>query len=86
MNKIPLKKNNILTIIDYSKPSTAKRLYVIDLRREKILYNTYVAHAMRTGGNYAKNFSNKLGSKKSSVGFYKTSETYYGKKWLFIET
>jgi hypothetical protein len=72
-------KKGKISIIDYSKPSTAKRLYIINLNTKKIIFNTYVAHGKNSGENKAKYFSNKPNSKKSSLGFFKTAETYYGK-------
>jgi hypothetical protein len=68
------KLNNptIVTIADYSQSSIKKRLYVIDLMNRKLLFNTYVAHGLKTGDEYARSFSNKEGSLKSSLGFFIT--------------
>lgn len=77
--KIPKKEKDILTIIDYSKPSLEKRFYVIDLKKEKLLYSTYVMHGKNSGDNYTNEFSNKINSYKSSPGFYKTLNSYEGK-------
>jgi hypothetical protein len=71
-------KSNILSIVDFSQPSTSKRLYVIDLDNYSLLYNTWVAHGAKTGKNSAAYFSNKPSSHKSSLGFYVTGETYNG--------
>lgn len=73
-----LKKSGILTIADYSQSSNKKRLYVIDLKNKKILFNTYVAHGRNTGDEFAKYFSNKEGSLKSSLGFYITEKPIIG--------
>ncbi len=73
-----LLNRNIISIVDFSKSSAEKRLFVIDLSRVKLLYNTYVAHGMNSGLAYASDFSNMPESNKSSVGFYQTLGTYYG--------
>ncbi|MGF1879354.1 murein L,D-transpeptidase catalytic domain family protein [Photobacterium frigidiphilum] len=72
------KKKSLLTIIDYSKPSTEKRFFVIDLKNHTLLYSTYVSHGVNSGGKMAKNFSNTVNSRKSSLGTYLTSTTYNG--------
>ena len=69
---------NIITIADYSQSSNKKRLYVIDLKNKKLLYNTYVAHGRNTGSEYARYFSNEEGSLKSSLGFYITANPITG--------
>lgn len=67
-----------LTIIDYSKPSTVKRLWIIDLKNDKVLFNTYVAHGKNSGGLIPTSFSNKNQSLKSSFGVFVTEDTYNG--------
>lgn len=71
--------DNIISIIDFSLPSTEKRLYVVDLKNYHVLYNTYVAHGRNSGTVMANSFSNSPSSYKSSPGFYKTLGTYIGK-------
>jgi hypothetical protein len=71
-------KNNLLTIVDYSQPSNRKRLYVVDLNNYQLLFNTWVAHGMKTGKAVAQYFSNKPSSNKSSLGFYVTGPSYQG--------
>lgn len=71
--------SNILSIVDFSQPSTAKRLYVINLKDSSLIFNTFVAHGKGTGNNWAKKFSNIPNSHQSSLGFYKTLSTYSGK-------
>jgi hypothetical protein len=73
------RKKEVLTLIDFSKPSTDKRLFVIDMRARKILFETHVAHGRNSGGNYATAFSNRSGSHQSSLGFYLTDRTYIGR-------
>lgn len=78
-NKINAKKKDIITIIDFSKPSTDERLYVIDIKNEKLLFSSVVAHGKKSGDNYATSFSNRMGSHQSSLGFYITENTYKGR-------
>ena len=77
-------KKEILTIIDFRLPSTRKRLWIIDLNSKTILYHTLVAHGENSGKKYAIEFSNRVNSHKSSLGFYVTEETYIGKNGLSL--
>lgn len=70
--------DSIVSIVDFSLPSTSKRLYILDLRNYKVLFNTFVAHGRNTGREWATNFSNQMSSYKSSPGFYLTAQTYQG--------
>lgn len=76
--RITEKRKNILVIADFTKPSTAKRLYVVDMNNLTLLYDTWVAHGRGSGENFATSFSNVSGSHKSSLGFYLTGNTYQG--------
>jgi hypothetical protein len=67
-----------LAVIDYSLPSTQRRLWVFDLSRESLLYSEHVAHGRNTGENLATRFSNIDGSFQSSLGLFRTAETYVG--------
>ena len=68
-----------LTLIDFTKPSNEKRLWLFDLDKNKLIYYTWVAHGMNSGVLYAKYFSNKPQSRTSSLGLYKTGVPYKGK-------
>lgn len=68
----------ILSICDFNQPSSANRLWVIDLASHKVLFNTYVAHGQGTGEEFAQKFSNKMNSHQSSLGFYVTTDVYTG--------
>ena len=78
-NKTKNKEKNILTIVDFSLPSTEKRMFVLDLDKKAILLQSYVAHGKNTGDLYAKSFSNKSNSNKSSVGLFLTEGSYNGR-------
>lgn len=71
--------DKLISIVDFTKSSSQKRLFVIDLENHQLLFNTYVAHGQNSGTEYAKRFSNSDESLQSSLGFYETSETYNGK-------
>jgi hypothetical protein len=68
-----------LTVVDYSKPSTSKRLWVIDLETKDVIYEELVAHGQGSGDNLATTFSNTPESHQSSLGLFATAETYIGK-------
>lgn len=67
-----------LTIIDYSLPSTERRLWTLDLESGEVLFHELVAHGINTGGNWARQFSNDDGSRQSSLGLFATADTYIG--------
>ncbi|MGZ5247361.1 MAG: murein L,D-transpeptidase catalytic domain family protein [Flavitalea sp.] len=79
VNEGTIARPEIITIADFSKPSSEKRLFVIDLNNYEILFNTYVSHGRNSGKVLPTKFSNKPSSYQSSLGFYKTAETYNGK-------
>ncbi len=74
-----LHNDQVISIVDFSKASSKKRLFVIDLKNSKVLFNTYVSHGRNSGRELAQEFSNDAESFKSSLGFYVTGGTYDGK-------
>ena len=79
-----LVRKDILTLVDFSLSSNAKRLWVIDLATNTILFHSLVAHGRNTGEEFASAFSNANSSFKSSLGFYSTGEVYQGKHGLSL--
>ncbi|MFA3904364.1 murein L,D-transpeptidase catalytic domain family protein [Fusobacterium nucleatum] len=77
--------DNLLIIVDYTKPSTEERLFIIDLRKKQLLISSLVAHGRGTGDLYATNFSNKNNSYSTSSGFYLTGNIYNGKNGESLE-
>lgn len=71
-------KKEILTLIDFTLPSYKRRLWVINLRQKKVLMYLYTTQGKNSGKVYAKKFSNELASKQTSLGLYKTLNSYYG--------
>jgi hypothetical protein len=67
-----------LTVIDYSRPSTEKRLWVFDLQRGTLLFKELVAHGRNTGENISARFSDAINSRQSSIGLFVTADTYIG--------
>jgi hypothetical protein len=78
-------KKDILTLVDFSLSSNAKRLWVIDLKTNVVLFQSLVAHGRNTGEEFATRFSNAASSFKSSLGFYATGEIYKGKHGLSLK-
>lgn len=67
-----------LAVIDYSQPSTARRLWIFDLRKKTLVLRDLVAHGQKSGENFATQFSNLEGSHQSSLGLFRTQESYLG--------
>ncbi|WP_242927249.1 murein L,D-transpeptidase catalytic domain family protein [Pontibacter vulgaris] len=80
-----LSEKPIITVVDFTKSSTKKRLWVLDLEKKQVLFNTYVAHGRNSGVEYAESFSNDNASYMSSIGFYVTEATYHGKHGLSLK-
>ncbi|MCQ8211164.1 murein L,D-transpeptidase catalytic domain family protein [Cetobacterium somerae] len=78
MKKLKDVKEDIITIIDFTKSSIKERFFVIDLKNKKTLFSTYVMHGKNSGESIPREFSNVVNSFKSSPGFYRTENTYNG--------
>ncbi|OOE58013.1 hypothetical protein BZG13_08060 [Salinivibrio sp. ML323] len=69
----------VMTLIDYGKPSSEKRFWVINVKKRQVLFRSYVSHGKNSGSLYAKRFSNQINSLQTSLGVYRAAETYHGK-------
>jgi hypothetical protein len=67
-----------LAVIDYSRPSTEPRLWLIDVEAGRVLAVEHVAHGRGSGEDRATRFSNVEGSYQTSLGLYVANETYVG--------
>ena len=77
--------DNLLVMVDYTKPSTEERLFIVDLKEKRLLISSLVTHGRGTGDLYATNFSNKNNSYSTSSGFYLTGNIYNGKNGESLE-
>jgi hypothetical protein len=68
-----------LAVIDFSLPSTEQRLWVFDLKRQKLLFKELVSHGRGSGNAEAESFSNIPESYQSSIGLFRTLNSYYGR-------
>ncbi len=71
-------RRDLLTVIDYSLPSSQPRLFCFDLSHHKLLFRELVAHGKASGGDVANFFSNSPGSLATSLGLFVTADTYEG--------
>ncbi len=76
--KTGLDHKGILTIVDYSLPSSEKRMWVLNLSSLQLMHYSFVTHGSGSGLLYARKFSNTPGSFKSSLGLFLTKQPYYG--------
>jgi hypothetical protein len=73
-----------LALIDYSLPSTEKRLWLIDTDSGRVLQQELVAHGRGSGELFAEQFSNEPSSYQSSLGFFIAKDAYFGKHGLSL--
>jgi hypothetical protein len=84
-NEGKINKKDIITIVDFSKPSTEERLFVINLATKKVIAKSLCAHGRNSGEIWAEKFSNNSESYQSSLGFYICNETYDGKNGFSLK-
>ncbi|WP_166432430.1 murein L,D-transpeptidase catalytic domain family protein [Pseudomonas sediminis] len=68
-----------LAVIDYSRSSLERRLWVFDLTHGRLLQREFVAHGRQSGELFAEHFSNQPGSNQSSLGLFRGAESYKGR-------
>lgn len=83
-NKGQIENSKYLTIIDMSSSSNTDRFFIINMDTHEIEHKSLVAHGKNSGEEYAEKFSNVTSSYQTSLGFYKTSETYIGKHGISL--
>lgn len=71
--------SSVITVVDFSKSSREKRMWIIDLLNKHLLLNTWVAHGQGSGNDMATIFSDTNESHQSSLGFYLADDVYTGK-------
>jgi hypothetical protein len=77
-------KKPVLTVIDYSLPSNKQRMWIFDLKKQRLLFNTHVAHGQNSGSVVPRHFSNRPSSRATSLGTFVTKNTYFGSKGLSL--
>ncbi|WP_214071901.1 murein L,D-transpeptidase catalytic domain family protein [Mucilaginibacter sp. dw_454] len=71
--------SSVITVVDFSKSSREKRMWIVDLLNKHLLLNTWVAHGQGSGDDMATSFSDNNESHQSSLGFYLADDIYVGK-------
>ena len=80
-----LNNQQFLTIADFSKPSSEKRLFIINMEKMELVFKSLVAHGRNSGTLMAEKFSNKMESYQSSMGFFITGNVYKGKHGMSLQ-
>jgi L,D-transpeptidase catalytic domain len=75
---------NVFTVIDYSRPSTEPRLFVIDVPAQRVAFAELVAHGRGSGENATERFSNVSGSRMTSLGAFRASDVYMGQHGISL--
>ncbi|HEY4230584.1 MAG TPA: murein L,D-transpeptidase catalytic domain family protein [Thermoanaerobaculia bacterium] len=77
-------RSDVLTVIDYTRPSNEPRLFVIDVPKSRVRFTELVAHGRDSGGNATEHFSNAEGSHMSSLGVFRAADAYRGEHGLSL--
>ena len=77
-------RSDVLAVLDFSKPSSERRLFVFDLVHPRVLFEELAAHGRNSGDDRAMRFSNEPSSLMSSLGVFLTRDTYAGKHGLSL--
>ena len=77
-------RSDVVTVIDYTKPSNERRLWVFDLAHTRVLFEELAAHGKNSGDGQALRFSNSPNSLMTSLGAFLTGDTYIGKHGLSL--
>ena len=72
-------RKDYVIVIDYRKSIFSKRLYLLDMKKKNIVLSSSVSHAWKSGGLYARKFSNRIGTNTSCMGNFLTGSSRYGK-------
>jgi hypothetical protein len=80
-----LKNKKFLTIVDMSLSANTERMFIIDMEKRILVDKKLVAHGMKTGDEFASDFSNEQSSHKSCLGFFITGELYNGRHDLSMK-
>lgn len=80
-NKSHIANRKYISVIDFAKNSRRTRFFIISIADGSV-WPIHTSHGKGSDSNHdgiATSFGNVSGSGKSSVGFYRTAETYQGK-------
>lgn len=76
-----IKNQRVMGVIDYKQHNSKERFYIIDMESGRV-ERYLTAHGKNSDPDfdgYATKFSNTPDSNMTSLGFFLTAETYYGK-------
>jgi len=82
-NQSLIENKNYLAVIDYTRPSWVKRLFIYDAAGNQV-GSFLAAHGKESGFMFAREFSNEINSHKSCKGFFLTGEPFIGENGLSL--